>query len=365
MVCRPYVFYMNIGILTLPFHTNYGGLLQAYALQTVLERMGHNIQVFDKKRKPEVYIPIMVYFKRWVLKYLLFKMVEPIGQLEDYKHRKKRNTNTWKFADKYINRLELDNIESICKDDFDAIVVGSDQVWRKEYILNSFKCIDDAFLGFTQDWNVKRIAYAPSFGHDVWDYSEEETARIHKLLLDFDSVSVREKSAVEMCKRELGIEAVQMVDPTMLLTADDYRILTKNARKSDGNLMCYVLDMSEEKQSEINNIAEKNNLKPFTVGANVEAEWGTDRASVQPPVEEWLQGFIDAELVITDSFHACVFSIIFNKEFIFLGNSSRGNARIESLLHTFGNKPGEERLSKLNALRAEGLNYLSRALCQK
>lgn len=356
---------MKIGILTLPLHTNYGGILQAYALQTMLERMGHDVVIFDKRRKPDVHIPFDVIVKRWILKNILRKDVPPVGQLKDYNNRKKRNANTWKFADKYIHRLELDNIKLIKRDDFDAFVVGSDQVWRKEYILNSFKCIDDAFLGFTLDWNVKRIAYAPSFGHDVWDYTQEETVRIHKLLHDFDSVSVREQSAVEMCKRELGIETVQVVDPTMLLTADDYRILAKNARKSDGNLMCYILDMSEEKQLEINSIAEKNNLKPFTVGANVEAEWGTDRVSVQPPVEEWLQGFIDAEIVITDSFHACVFSIIFNKEFFFLGNSNRGNARIDSLLHTFGNKPGEERLSKLNALRAEGLNYLSRALCQK
>lgn len=356
---------MKIGILTLPLHTNYGGILQAYALQTVLERMGHDVVVFDKKRRPDVYIPFDVTVKRWILKNILRKDVPLVGQLKDYNNRKKRNTHTWKFADKYIHRLELDNIESICKDDFDAFVVGSDQVWRKEYILNSFKCIDDAFLGFTQDWNVKRIAYAPSFGNDVWDYSLEETTRIRKLLNRFNSISVREESAVELCKRELGLYAIQMVDPTMLLTAADYKSLIKNTKKTEGNLMCYVLDMTEEKQSKIDSIANKNNLMPFTVGANVEAEWGTDQVSVQPPVEEWIQGFIDAKLVITDSFHACVFSIIFDKEFIFLGNSNRGNARIESLLHTFGNKPGEERLSKLNALRAEGFNYLYRALCQK
>lgn len=64
--------------------------------------------------------------------------------------------------------------------------MGSDQIWRREYILNNFKCVEDAFLGFAKTWNVKRIAYAPSFGHDVWDYTPEETVSIRALLRLFD-----------------------------------------------------------------------------------------------------------------------------------------------------------------------------------
>ena len=130
---------MKIAILTLPLHTNYGGLLQAYALQSALERMGYEVSVLDKIRKPKVQIPFSVSVKRLIMKFILRKNVAPIGQLEDYKRRKKRNTNTWKFADKYIHRHELDNLGSIKEDDYDVFVVGSDQIWRREYILNSFK----------------------------------------------------------------------------------------------------------------------------------------------------------------------------------------------------------------------------------
>lgn len=104
---------MKIAILTLPLHTNYGGLLQAYALQSALERMGYEVSVLDKIRKPKVQIPFSVSVKRLIMKFILRKNVAPIGQLEDYKRRKKRNTNTWKFADKYIHRHELEDRKSV------------------------------------------------------------------------------------------------------------------------------------------------------------------------------------------------------------------------------------------------------------
>ena len=78
---------MKIAILTLPLHTNYGGLLQAYALQSALERMGYEVSVLDKIRKPKVQIPFSVSVKRLIMKFILRKNVAPIGQLEDYKRR--------------------------------------------------------------------------------------------------------------------------------------------------------------------------------------------------------------------------------------------------------------------------------------
>lgn len=356
---------MKIGILTLPLHTNYGGILQAYALQTVLERMGHKVCVFDKRRKPVIDISFIVKVKRAVLKYLLFRKIEEVPQLVEYQRVKKRNTNTWRFADHYIHRLELDDTNQIQETDFETYIVGSDQIWRKSYILNNFKSIDEVYLRFTQDWNVKRIAYAPSFGVDKWEYTSEETQCIMSLLQKFDAISVREQSGVELCKEYLGLNVQQVVDPTMLLTADDYISLVKNTHKSKGSLLCYVLDMTDEKQAQINKIAKEYNLIPFSVNANVEAEWGSDKVSVQPPVEKWLRGFMDAELVITDSFHACVFSIIFNKRFIIMGNNSRGMTRIKSLLSIFGSEPSLERSAKLEVLRAEGIKFLNKALCQK
>ena len=354
---------MKIAILTLPLHTNYGGILQAFALQTVIERMGHQVVVIDKMRKPLIHIPFTVKIKRVLLKFVLRRRIEEIPQIAEYKRLKKRNTNTWKFADRYIHRKELNDVRLIKEGDFDAFVVGSDQIWRRPYIINNFNCIYDAFLGFTKGWNVKRISYAPSFGVGEWEYTKEETSKLKDLLQRFNKLSVREHSGVGLCKENLGIDALQVVDPTMLLTSEDYVSIVKNYPKSKGNLLCYILDMTEEKQKKVKQIARRHHLTPFFVNANVEAEWGTETVSVQPPVEQWIRGFMDAELIVTDSFHACVFSIIFNKRFVVMENLDRGTTRIQSLLDTFGCEPSEQRLINLETFRNYGYDFLNNVLC--
>lgn len=124
--------------------------------------------------------------------------------------------------------------------------------------------------------------------------------------------------------------AKQVLDPTLLLQKDDYiRLFEKsNTPKSNGTLLNYILDASTEKTEMVGRIAKKLGLTPFRVNAS-------EGECVQPSVEQWLRGFYDAEFVVTDSFHACVFSIMFNKPFIAIGNIDRGLSRFSSLLSTF------------------------------
>lgn len=105
--------------------------------------------------------------------------------------------------------------------------------------------------------------------------------------------------------------------------------------KSSGNMLVYVLDETQEKTALINNIAQKKGLTPFRVNSQIENPNTPLEKRIQPPVEQWLRGFYDAEFIVTDSFHACVFSILFGKPFIVYGNESRGMSRFESLLHLF------------------------------
>ena len=123
----------------------------------------------------------------------------------------------------------------------------------------------------------------------------------------------------------------------MLLLKEDYIKLFKdyNATQSDGNLFCYMLDEGEEKKSIIDCVAKEKVLKPFYVNSRYDDHNAPLEERIQQPVEKWLRAFYDAEFVITDSFHACVFSIIFNKQFIVYGNKERGMARFESLLTLF------------------------------
>ena len=200
-----------------------------------------------------------------------------------------------------------------------------------------FSKIENAYLEFAKEWRIKRIAYAASFGTEEWEYTEKQTKSCATQLKKFNAVSVRESSAVQLCNDNFGVKAEHVLDPTMLLSKEDYIKLFKdyNAAQSDGNLFCYILDEGEEKKSIVDCVVKEKGLQPFYVNSRYEDLDAPLEERIQQPIEKWLRAFYDAEFVITDSFHACVFSIIFNKPFIVYGNKERGMARFESLLTLF------------------------------
>ncbi len=326
---------MKIGILTLPLRTNYGGILQAWAMQKVLRDMGHNVTTFDPdpflslswKKKP------FVYCKRFVSKIL--------GRIDTIFIEKRYNTerkiimqNLCPFIDKNINRTTFRHVSEIRVEDYDVLLAGSDQVWRPRYNRH----IEHSFFDFANHSSVKRIAYAASFGTDEWEYTEEQTKVCAELVKKFDSISVREKSGVDLCKKYLGVDAVHVLDPTMLLQRKDYEELIDNGaptHESEGTLLCYILDETEEKNSLINKVAKDRDLNPYRGQAQIHNTNVSLEERIQPPVEQWLRNFRDASFVITDSFHACVFSIIFGKPFVVIDNKQRGSARLQSLMSLF------------------------------
>lgn len=328
---------MRIGILTLPLHTNYGGILQAYALQTVLERMGHDVVVFDSPYQYKISFlkKIIAYPKRFICKYV-FRKKGAIIRFEEYATHVNcvKRKNTQPFINKYVHRLELTDFRKLNRKDFDAIVVGSDQIWRPKY----YPTIENAFLSFSKNWNIKRIAYAPSFGVDNWEYNDEQTETCKILLGMFDAVSVREKSGQELCRKFFCHDAECVLDPTMLLNSEDYIKLFKdnNTPQSDGTLLDYMLDRDDNKIAIINEIATQTGTKSFRLNSRVEDYSAPLKERVQPAVEKWLRGFYDAKFIVTDSFHACVFSIMFRKQFFVVANRERGMSRLDSLLGYFG-----------------------------
>ena len=331
---------MKIGILTLPLHTNYGGILQAYALQTVLERMGHEVHIIEKEKQPlslHKYKMPFTYGKR-IVNNLIGEKV-PIFYEQKYNREQpiiRQYTDL--FIEKYVHLTKYKNFSDIKESEYDAIVVGSDQVWRPKYF--GINQIEQAYLRFAENWNIKRMAYAASFGTDEWEYTTKQTLICGELLKKFDAVSVREDSGVQLCKEHFGVEAQHVLDPTMLLEKEDYIKLfeANNTPKSKGNLLCYFLDETDEKKELIKRVAEEKGLTPFNVKSKSDDIKSPISDRVQPPLEQWLHGFYDAEFVVTDSFHACVFSILFDKPFIVYGNKKRGLSRFESLLNVFGLK---------------------------
>lgn len=327
---------MKIGILTLPLHTNYGGILQAYALQTVLGRMGHEVSLIERHRKP-LKLPLwkapLSYGKR-ILKNISGHPFPIFYEQKMNKEMPVVRQHTDKFIDKYIKRRIVNNYTDVHENDFDAIIVGSDQIWRPKYFPN----IETAYLDFTEGWNIKRVAYAASFGTDNWEYTPKQTKICRRLLQSFDAVSVRENSGIDLCRNHFNIQATHVLDPTMLLDPEDYIKLIEVADtpKSPGTLLNYILDETPEKTALIEKIAKDKGLVPFRVNSKVENINAPLKERIQPPVEQWLRGFYDAEFIVTDSFHACVFSILFNKPFLVVGNQKRGMSRFTSLLSSFG-----------------------------
>lgn len=337
---------MEILILTQPLHTNYGGLLQAYALQQILKGMGHDV-VTDRlgvvRKLPlwnralrflyhAVQFCILKNYRYYPYRYLF------VSFDKESKAKRSISINTERFVNTHIDTIDLltRSNESVIDAvrQFDAIVVGSDQVWRSD--------IPTYFLSFTKAINVKRIAYAASFGtDDLNEYSKMDMKIASESIKLFDAVSVREKSGVHLCRDYFKMDAVHVLDPTMLLSKDDYLKLIEEEDKpcSENILLTYVLDRTQEKNDIIQRVGEALHLTSCENGAvkyfsNV-VESNVSEC-IYPSVSRWVAGFRDAQFVVTDSFHGTVFSIIFNKPFVAILNSKRGSSRFISLLSVLG-----------------------------
>ncbi len=335
---------MKIGILTQPLHNNYGGLLQAYALQTILKKMGHEVWIIDRDYSDTPLWRKCVSIIKYILLRFIFR-TKPNSTFPFWltkEKRKKISKNTSIFVTNNIypktEKLKSNNAlrKKIKELQFEYYVVGSDQVWRPAYS----PCITNYFLDFVKNkMNIGRIAYAASFGVDYWEFTKEQTKKCIKLIKKFDAISVREDSGIALVENYLQAKAIQTLDPTLLLDKSDYeRLIPNNETGNTGNLMVYILDSSESKTKIVNFIAKNNNLQPFSVMPNNMLTVDTKseiEECVFSPIAKWIRGFIDAEFVITDSFHGCIFSILFNKSFIVIGNNERGMTRFTSLLKTF------------------------------
>lgn len=341
---------MKIGILTQPLHKNYGGLLQNYALQQVLKSMGYDVETIDHSFciKNSWLRQILSKTKVRLLHALCPKRYNLTRYIPNAQEQAIIRAKTNFFIDKYIARTmtlqsteEFDDIAQSNK--YDAYVVGSDQCWRPRY---NGPFLEEMFLCFAENQsNVKRIAYAASFGTSEWEFSPKQTKRYAQLVKKFDLITVREASGVELCRKYFGVNAQHVLDPTMLLDKEDYIKLIENEKEppKPGNLFYYMLDPSAEKNALIEDVGKINGIKPFTVMPKYQEENRTKEDikkrienCVFPSVTAWLRAFMDAEMVIVDSFHGAVFSIIFNKPFWVIANAKRGNARFDSLLGLFG-----------------------------
>lgn len=326
---------MKIGILTHELKYNYGGILQNYALQQALKKIGHEPVTIDYKQEISLSTKIKSIAKRFIAHYVFRKNIKVKGwpsTNESYIIQQ----YTRGFVEKYITTTDRITLSELSKfrDNFDAMIVGSDQVWRPRYLGTD---IDEMFLKSFPN-SIPKIAYAASFGVDNWEFTDEQTRTCKELAQHFDAISVREASGINLCKKYLNVDAVHVLDPTMLLDKEDYiKLIEQENTPSPGKgIMTYVLDKSPEKNTIIQAVSQRLGLPSFSVMPKSSFANSTCIDDcIFPPITSWLRGFMDTDFVVTDSFHGTVFAIIFNKPFISIGNKNRGLDRFTSLLDEF------------------------------
>ena len=338
---------MKLAIITQPLFDNYGGILQCYALQTILQRMGHEVIVLRRYGMPLntwIFLLRCVSFLKCIIRrYLLgqkqWAIINPwalwyVPDKSKWLYGSRRLLA--QFIDKHFQQSSpLTSTDDMARwantHPCDAFVVGSDQVWRGAYNAD----VTESFCSFLPDTDPRRrIVYAASFGTEYVDISPEKLPECRRLAQFFSAVSVREQSAIRLAKEALGIEPQWVLDPTMLLTADDYHLLWQHEESQWEGITTYVLDASEEKSQIQHDVSQTLSLP---VNALMLPPIDQDGKLVDMiPVEGWLKAFAQASFVITDSFHGCVFSIIHRKPFIAIANRERGIDRFTSLLGYFG-----------------------------
>lgn len=336
---------MKLAIFTLNGHFNYGNRLQNYALQTVLQKYAVTVDTiwFEKNNYlPETHL----WSKSKLFKSILSKKRQNFYK-DDYVKNYLRQYNIRKFSDKYISIKYDYKLDPELDKQYDFFFVGSDQVW------NPYSNYDNntIFLNFAPP--NKRIAYAASFG--IEQLPNNKKSLFKDYLNNIPHISVREYRGAQIIKKLINRDVPVLVDPTMLLTKNEwFHIMQKpaylnstqnfqynnqNPTDSNGYLLTYFLG-SQSQNTQVNqfltSLSNKYNLKIINLMDKSILDFYTTR------VEEFLYLINNAKLVMTDSFHGTVFSIIMNTPFLVVNRSEKHglnmNSRLDTLLNLFNFK---------------------------
>ena len=361
---------MKITINTIVDYNNYGNRLQNYALQEILQNLGHEVETLKNYTKKEApfYIKLVNSIKEGDLKEKIKNKFTK--DTVDYSLDSQRVANFKKFTNDYIKETEK-SVDQTSSDfsflqDTECFVIGSDQVWN--YNFTRFSDIDFALFS-----EASKISYAASFG--VSDIPKSLENKYSEGLGQIDFISVRERAGKKIVEKISDKTATVVLDPTMLLSKEQWKYLVNDSTQYEEP---FILTYFLEEPLEVNNryvydYANKNGLQVKRLGTREDLEmWVSDP-------REFVNLFSQAEAVFTDSFHACVFAIIFEKYFeVFDRNTSMEsmNSRIDTLLQDFDlenrwNRVGQNVQSEIDYVRVmellqirrtESLDFLKTAL---
>lgn len=329
----------KVGIIT-HFHgsMNYGGVLQACALCRVLKEM--NVE-------SEQIRFTMDYIRKRSLGQTLLKLLNPVlvRNYAEYKLRsmwrsKKLGNRSNAFrafnASHVPSSQQVYNPDSVkqCAERYDGFITGSDQVWNPDAYFAAY------FLDFAPPGKPK-LSYAASIGQKSLTQEQQDCFRGH--LESFTAVSVREQDAVDIVQPLTRLPVEQVLDPTLLLTKEQWNEISAERLVQEGYMFCFFLGYNPQARALAAEYARKHGLKIVTIphasslyvaGGNT---WG-DRRFWDASPADFLSLVKHASCVFTDSFHACAFSSIYEKEFFVVHRAGRAgmSGRIQSLVSMLG-----------------------------
>ena len=296
--------------MTFHWATNYGAVLQSYALVKHLNNLGYDAEDIN-------YIPrrIMLRLRFFDLYLRRFNNIKRASKFKSFRKSFLRVSKKT-----YKNNKALHKITN----EYDAVITGSDQIWNESFLTTAEKTPTRSyFLDFVPE-NVIRMSYAASFGTNI--LTEAHKALALDELEQFDAISVREQNAVDMLK-EQGINAVTVCDPTLLIDVGEYECIAQKAKdKSKVELFNFMLRMGRESTDKTLDYVLNDALKDKTnLGQGI------------VPVEDWVWKIKNSDFVVTDSFHCMVFALLYHKPFIAVNDKNCSmNARINTLAQRLG-----------------------------
>lgn len=301
----------DVGLVGYWYATNYGSVITYYALSNALNDMGYSTLIIDCPEKEK----------------------DPEG--EDVFSRKFFRTHG--NVSPSVKWTELQKINEYC----DNFIIGSDQVWTA----NATRHMRYMFYLPFADNTKRKIAYAPSFGHNSLDLTTEEFNNVATYLNTFHKISVREDVGIDLIKKQFGLHADHVLDPVFLMNIKEYNKLAKESdlNLSGNYLLAYLLDPTPDKELSIQNTANELGLqvkiildgRKNTFNKNLSKLTIFSKDDVLTDVDacDWVKAFENANYVVTDSHHGLAMSVIYNKQFICYANHNRGYARFTSLLN--------------------------------
>lgn len=338
---------MKIGIITYHCSYNYGAQLQAYALCKFLRNQGYDAEIIDCN----------TIGKGAIFSWSFVSLRSAIGSLRNnilsLVSERKRHRLFDEFAQQMIKHSEScyskAELNEVCKK-YDYIITGSDQVWHPMI------CEGNTifFLDLPID-NSRKIAYAPSFG--VSDYTSIEVAKYMPLIAQIGHLSVREEAGKKMIRKYIGRDVPVVLDPTLLLDRRDWDIIAKPSKYTKYLLYFSILDEPIGTDQMVRDIAYAKGLRIVRIGTVRDiTKHSFINARANGP-QQFLGLIREADFIVTTSFHGCVFSILYRKQFLCVLNDNDRNSRMETLL---GNLGLEERIVRnVNAWKSKSIPHIN------